>query len=164
VRRPPLLGEPEFDATGVSSQLRGREPPRNPCLVGIGLGHVLEVGRGRIGGLRVGHEALGNRVAVVIPGDGLDVAVAVSDRITPVDQLAASGDGERAFEAVAAKAIKRKTGARGLRSIMENILLDPMYDLPGMTGVEEVVVNKDAVETVFESRLVRAPAPLQAVS
>ena len=51
-----------------------------------------------------------------------------------------------ALEAVAAKAIKRKTGARGLRSIMENILLDPMYDLPGMTGVEEVVVNKDAVE------------------
>ena len=51
-----------------------------------------------------------------------------------------------ALEAVAAKAIKRKTGARGLRSIMENILLDPMYDLPGMAGVEEVVVNKDAVE------------------
>ena len=51
-----------------------------------------------------------------------------------------------ALEAVAAKAIKRKTGARGLRSIMENILLDPMYDLPGMSGVEEVVVNKDAVE------------------
>ena len=51
-----------------------------------------------------------------------------------------------AMEAVAAKAIKRKTGARGLRSIMESILLDPMYDLPGMAGVEEVVVNKDAVE------------------
>ena len=51
-----------------------------------------------------------------------------------------------ALEAVANKAIKRKTGARGLRSIMEHILLDPMYDLPGMTAVEEVVVNKDAVD------------------
>ncbi|MFW5680923.1 MAG: ATP-dependent Clp protease ATP-binding subunit ClpX [Pseudomonadota bacterium] len=51
-----------------------------------------------------------------------------------------------ALKAVAKKAIERKTGARGLRSIMEGILLDTMFDLPGLDGVEEVVINKEAVE------------------
>ncbi|MCF8879163.1 ATP-dependent Clp protease ATP-binding subunit ClpX [Hyphobacterium sp. SN044] len=51
-----------------------------------------------------------------------------------------------AMAAVARKAITRKTGARGLRSIMEGILLDTMFDLPGMEGVEEVVVNAEVVE------------------
>jgi len=46
-----------------------------------------------------------------------------------------------AMRAVARKAIARKTGARGLRSIMEGILLDTMFDLPGLEGVEGVVVN-----------------------
>ncbi len=53
---------------------------------------------------------------------------------------------EDSVSAVAKKAIERKTGARGLRSIVENILLDTMYDLPGMDGVDEVVVDKDVVE------------------
>ncbi len=52
-----------------------------------------------------------------------------------------------ALKAVAKKAIERKTGARGLRSIMEGILLDTMFDLPGLDGVEEVVINKEAVDT-----------------
>jgi ATP-dependent Clp protease ATP-binding subunit ClpX len=47
--------------------------------------------------------------------------------------------------AIAKRAIERKTGARGLRSIMEDILLDTMFDLPGLEGVEEVVVNDEAV-------------------
>ena len=51
-----------------------------------------------------------------------------------------------ALRAVARKAIQRKTGARGLRSIMEGILLDTMYDLPTMNGVEEVVINREVVE------------------
>jgi ATP-dependent Clp protease ATP-binding subunit ClpX len=53
---------------------------------------------------------------------------------------------EEALKAVAEKAIKRKTGARGLRSIMEGILLDTMFDLPSMNGVAEIVVNKEVVE------------------
>ncbi|RWR10706.1 ATP-dependent Clp protease ATP-binding subunit ClpX [Paenirhodobacter populi] len=52
-----------------------------------------------------------------------------------------------ALSAIAKRAIKRKTGARGLRSIMEDILLDTMFELPGMDGVQEVVVNEDAVDT-----------------
>jgi len=50
-----------------------------------------------------------------------------------------------ALSAIAKRAIKRKTGARGLRSIMEDILLDTMFELPGMEGVEEIVVNEEAV-------------------
>jgi ATP-dependent Clp protease ATP-binding subunit ClpX len=51
-----------------------------------------------------------------------------------------------ALRAVAQKAILRKTGARGLRSIMENVLLDTMYDLPSLDGVDEVVINREVIE------------------
>ena len=50
-----------------------------------------------------------------------------------------------ALKAIAKKALKRKTGARGLRSIMEGILLDSMYDLPSYEFVEEVVINAEVV-------------------
>jgi ATP-dependent Clp protease ATP-binding subunit ClpX len=49
------------------------------------------------------------------------------------------------LNAIAKRAIARKTGARGLRSIMEDILLDTMFDLPGLDNVAEVVVNEEAV-------------------
>ena len=51
---------------------------------------------------------------------------------------------DEALQAIARRAIKRKTGARGLRSILEDILLDTMFELPGMDGVTEVVVNEEA--------------------
>jgi ATP-dependent Clp protease ATP-binding subunit ClpX len=51
-----------------------------------------------------------------------------------------------ALQAIAAKAVERKTGARGLRSIMEKILLDTMFDLPTLEGVQEVVISSDVVE------------------
>src|ERR687892_34084 len=47
---------------------------------------------------------------------------------------------------IARKAIERKTGARGLRSIMEGILLETMYDLPGLDSVEQVVIGPEVVE------------------
>jgi len=53
---------------------------------------------------------------------------------------------EEALTAIARKAIERRTGARGLRSIMEGILLDTMFDLPSLEGVEEVVISKEVVE------------------
>ena len=53
---------------------------------------------------------------------------------------------EEALNVVAKKAIERKTGARGLRSIMESILLDTMFDLPGLDSVEQVVIGADVVE------------------
>jgi ATP-dependent Clp protease ATP-binding subunit ClpX len=53
---------------------------------------------------------------------------------------------DEALGAVARKAIERKTGARGLRSILEAILLETMFDLPGLEGVEEVVISREVVE------------------
>jgi ATP-dependent Clp protease ATP-binding subunit ClpX len=61
-----------------------------------------------------------------------------------------------ALSAIAKRAIKRKTGARGLRSIMEDILLDSMFELPGMTDVEEVVVNEESVNNAVPPLLVHA--------
>ena len=53
---------------------------------------------------------------------------------------------EDALSLIAKKAIERTTGARGLRSILENILLDTMYNLPGIEGVNEIVVNAEVIE------------------
>jgi ATP-dependent Clp protease ATP-binding subunit ClpX len=53
---------------------------------------------------------------------------------------------DEALLAIAKKAIERKTGARGLRSIMEGILLDTMFELPSMRGVEEVVISAEVVD------------------
>ena len=53
---------------------------------------------------------------------------------------------EDALRAIARKAIERKTGARGLRSIMEAILLDTMFDLPSLEGVQEVVISDEVVD------------------
>jgi len=53
---------------------------------------------------------------------------------------------DEALGAISKKAMERKTGARGLRSIMEGILLDTMFDLPSLEGVEEVVISKQVVE------------------
>jgi len=52
-----------------------------------------------------------------------------------------------ALVAIADKALKRKTGARGLRAIMESVMLDVMYDIPTMDGVEKCVVNQEVVES-----------------
>jgi ATP-dependent Clp protease ATP-binding subunit ClpX len=53
---------------------------------------------------------------------------------------------EDALKSIAHKAIARKTGARGLRSIMEAILLDPMFELPSLEGVESMAINREVVE------------------
>jgi ATP-dependent Clp protease ATP-binding subunit ClpX len=53
---------------------------------------------------------------------------------------------ENALKEIAQKAIKKKTGARGLRSILENILLKVMYDLPSQENIEEVIVDSGAAK------------------
>ena len=53
---------------------------------------------------------------------------------------------DEALHAIARKAMERKTGARGLRTILENILLDTMYDLPSLEGVSRVVIDEAVVE------------------
>jgi len=52
---------------------------------------------------------------------------------------------DAACRAIAKEAIEKKTGARGLRSIAENIMLPVMYDLPSQTDVEKVIITEDCV-------------------
>jgi len=51
-----------------------------------------------------------------------------------------------ALSAIARKALERKTGARGLRSILENVLLDTMYEIPSKSGVSKVVIDESVIE------------------
>ena len=53
---------------------------------------------------------------------------------------------QEALDLIAKKALDRKTGARGLRSILENILLDTMFELPGIEGVNEIMINAEVVQ------------------
>ena len=83
---------------------------------------------------------------------------------------------EEALKAVASKAMQRKTGARGLRTILENVLLDTMYELPSLKSVAKVVVDDSVIEghskpyilyrsddgraaNLDEPRRARAPSP-----
>ncbi len=58
-----------------------------------------------------------------------------------------------ALKAIARMAVKRKTGARGLRNVLESIMLDIMYKLPSLEGVKECVINKNVVESGLEPLL-----------
>ncbi len=61
---------------------------------------------------------------------------------------------EDALRAVARKSMQRKTGARGLRSIMENVLLDTMYDLPSMNDVAKVVIDEGVIDAESEPLMI----------
>ncbi|MDT2073771.1 MAG: ATP-dependent Clp protease ATP-binding subunit ClpX [Planktomarina sp.] len=69
-----------------------------------------------------------------------------------------------ALVAIAKRAIDRKTGARGLRSILEDILLDTMFDLPGLHSVEEVVVNEEAVTSDASPLMIHGDKKLEPAS
>jgi ATP-dependent Clp protease ATP-binding subunit ClpX len=59
-----------------------------------------------------------------------------------------------AYAAVAQKAMKRKTGARGLRTILESVLLDTMYELPSLENVSKVVVDESVINHQAEPYLI----------
>jgi ATP-dependent Clp protease ATP-binding subunit ClpX len=63
---------------------------------------------------------------------------------------------ENAVKEIAQKAITKKTGARGLRSILENILLKTMYDLPSQDNVEEVIVDASAAKGLSQPIIVHS--------
>jgi ATP-dependent Clp protease ATP-binding subunit ClpX len=71
---------------------------------------------------------------------------------------------EDALSAIAQRAIKRKTGARGLRAIMEGILLDSMYDLPGNKEVEEVLINGAVVNGEEKPIIVKSEKKKEKIS
>jgi ATP-dependent Clp protease ATP-binding subunit ClpX len=64
-----------------------------------------------------------------------------------------------ALQAIAKKAVKRKTGARGLRSIMENVLLDTMFELPSLANVSKVVIDENMIESGSQPLLIYADQP-----
>ena len=59
-----------------------------------------------------------------------------------------------ALKSIASQAIERKTGARGLRNVMENVMLDIMYSLPTLEGVKECIINRAVVEKGREPVLI----------
>ena len=61
---------------------------------------------------------------------------------------------EDALDAIAKKAMERKTGARGLRSILESVLLEIMYDIPSVTGVSKVVIDENVINGTCEPMLI----------
>jgi ATP-dependent Clp protease ATP-binding subunit ClpX len=65
----------------------------------------------------------------------------------------------QALQAIARRALKRKTGARGLRSILESVLLDTMYELPNMENVSKVVVDEGMIEGATKPILIYADQP-----
>ncbi|MBF0346749.1 MAG: ATP-dependent Clp protease ATP-binding subunit ClpX, partial [Magnetococcales bacterium] len=67
-----------------------------------------------------------------------------------------------AVKAVAAKAVKLKTGARGLRAILETVLLDVMYNIPSLPDVREVVVNQEAIDNEAEPLLIYEERQMEA--
>ena len=66
-----------------------------------------------------------------------------------------------ALSAIAKKALKRKTGARGLRTIVESVLLDTMYELPSLENVSKVVVDESVIEHKSEPYLIYQTPPAQ---
>ncbi|CAB1368463.1 ATP-dependent Clp protease ATP-binding subunit ClpX [Denitratisoma oestradiolicum] len=64
-----------------------------------------------------------------------------------------------ALQAIARKALQRKTGARGLRSILENVLLDTMYELPSMDNVAKVVIDEGMIDSHTPPLLIYADQP-----
>ena len=95
--------------------------------------------------VRVGLTPLDESMLVRILTEPKDAILKQYQRLFEMDgaRLECTSDG---LFALAAQALTRKAGARGLRAVMEELLLDTMFDLPSLEGVEEVVISKEVVE------------------
>ena len=114
------------------------------------------------------------RVPVVVTLDALDENALISILKEPKNSLTKQYhklfelDGveldfnDDALELVAKKSLERKTGARGLRAIMEGSLMDLMYKIPSDETIRKCVITKDVVEGTGEPEIVRGEAPAQA--
>ena len=87
---------------------------------------------------------LSEKALVKILTDPRNALIKQYQRLLELDGVKLTFTAE-AVSAIAKKAIARKTGARGLRSILENIMLDAMFELPVKDGVAEIVINKEVV-------------------
>ena len=68
---------------------------------------------------------------------------------------------EDAIRAIASQAIERKSGARGLRSIIENAMLDTLFDLPGRKDIRKCIITKDVIEKGEKPRLEIGEPPVK---
>ena len=110
------------------------------------------------------------RVPVVVSVDALDENALVNILVKPKNALVKqykamfAGDDvdleftDGALREIAAQAVRMKTGARGLKSIVENIMLDVMFDAPGDKSVEKIVITKDCAEMKEKPTVVRKSA------
>ena len=68
---------------------------------------------------------------------------------------------EEAVEEIAEQAIERNTGARGLRSILESIMMDVMFEVPSEGDIDTCIVTKDTIKLAQQPKLIRKPAQKQ---
>ena len=107
------------------------------------------------------------RLPIIVSCDGLDVDTLTRVLWEPKNALAKQYQRlfdlegvklrftEDALRAIAEEAYRRKSGARGLRAIVEETMLDVMYEIPSMTGVQECVVTRDVVKNKERPELIR---------
>ena len=103
------------------------------------------------------------------PAEYFDQGAAALDRINALETAVAQERNarlllEEALQAIARRAMARKTGARGLRTIMESTLLNSMYELPSLENVSKIVVDESVIDGESEPFIVYENLPSNAVS
>ncbi len=106
-------------------------------------------------------EDLDSEALVTILSEPKNALIKQYQRLFELENVALTFTPE-AMVAIANRAIKRKTGARGLRSILEEVLLDTMFNLPGLDSVVEVVVNEESILGDAEPLMIYADSKEQA--
>ena len=106
---------------------------------------VLVVGAGGLGSpVLLYLAAAGVGTLGIVDFDSVDISNLQRQILHATAQVGASKV-DSAIKAIAQKAVERKTGARGLRAVMEETMLDIMFELPSQKDVEEVVINEEVV-------------------
>lgn len=99
-------------------------------------------------------EALDEQAMIRILTEPRNALVKQYQRLFELDKVALSFQ-EDALKAIAQQAIQRKTGARGLRAIIEKALLDTMFELPGSTDVKRCIITREVIEEGAKPELIR---------
>ncbi|MHB1127725.1 MAG: ATP-dependent Clp protease ATP-binding subunit ClpX, partial [Bacillota bacterium] len=145
-----ILSRVNKKAMGFGAEIKGKQDRK----IGEVLGHILPVDLLKYGLIP---EFVG-RLPVIVTLDALDESALVRILTEPRNALVKQYqklfelDGvslefkEDALEAVAKEAIKRETGARGLRAILEDIMLEVMYEIPSRNDITKCVVTKDVIQ------------------
>lgn len=110
--------------------------------------------------INVSLEGLDQKALVRILTEPKNALIKQYQRLFEMDGVGLSFE-EDAITAIAELALERKTGARGLRSIMENVMMDIMYRIPSDDTIENVIITKGAVEGVSEPLTVHREVPMK---